>query len=222
MTQLLEENAMPPPWVGVAQGRIIGEIHGQQTVNVLHFATNNAELDNPSNMDAVLLALAQAIRDCVVEFLLPAVTSDWKLVQCDAKRILPVASDPIVDTGVPTDVGQLGPTSVSFASSLMKLRTGGGGRSGRGRNYLPPAGEANITNSSIDAPTLVLLAAFTACVATKFMGANPESGWTLVVLSQKNLAAVGGNMNNATRVVTNINLEADVKRMSSRQKGYGS
>jgi hypothetical protein len=213
---------MPAPWVGLAQCRIVGELHGQTTVNVFHLGTNNAALDDPSQLDTILLALAQAMRDCVVEFLLPAVTSDWRLVQVDARRILPTPGDPVLDTGSSSDVGELSPTSVSFAASLMSIRTGGGGRSGRGRVFLPPAGEAQIAASTIDGPTLALLAAFAACVATKFMGANPTSGWTLGVLSQKLLKAVGGNMNNAFRVAVSLNPVADVKRMSSRQKGKGS
>ena len=36
---------MPAPWVAGAQGRILGEIHGQQTVNVLNFGTNSAIAD---------------------------------------------------------------------------------------------------------------------------------------------------------------------------------
>jgi hypothetical protein len=212
---------MPAPWVGLAQVRIVGEIHGQQTVNVFHMGTNLAELDNPSELDTILLALAQAMADCVVEFLLPAVTSDWRFVQCDAKRILPTPSDPILVTGVPANVGELSPTSVSFASTLLSIRTGGGGRSGRGRVFLPPAGEGEIAASTIDGPTLVLIAAFAGCVATKFMGGSPTSNWTLGVLSQKQLAAVGGNMNNSFRVATSLNPVADVKRMSSRQKGNG-
>src|SRR6185436_3832889 len=114
---------MPAPWVAGAQCRIIGEIHGQQTVNVMHFATNDAILDE-GELDTILLALATAMLECVVETLLPAVSSDWKVVQCDARRIYPTPSDPILATADAGSVGELSASSVSFASSLVSVRTG--------------------------------------------------------------------------------------------------
>jgi hypothetical protein len=172
-------------------------------------------------LNQVLLNLAEAIRDCVVEFLLPAVTSDWRFVRTDAKEIYPTASDPIIASGTPANVGELSPTSVSFASSLVNFRSGQGGRKGRGRIFLPPAGEAETQNSLIDDPTLVLIAAFTACVAAKFIGAAPESDWHLGILSQKDLSGIGGNFNNSFRVVTSINPSAEVAVMRSRRRGHG-
>jgi len=211
---------MAAPWVAGAQARIVGELHGQQTVNVLHFATNDA-ISDPGALDEILLALAEAIRDCVVEFLLPAVTIDWKFVKADAKRIYPVLSDPIVSTGLPEHVGELGVTSVSYAASLVNIRTGQGGRRGRGKMFLPPAGEAQIAQSTIDGPTLVLIAAFTACVATKFMGSDPETPWHLGILSQKDLSGVGGTFDNSFRIATSLNPVADCAVMRSRRKGRG-
>lgn len=212
---------MPPPWAAGAQARIVGQVHGQETVNVLHFATNTV-INDQGTLDTLLLQLAEAIRDCVVEFLLPAVTSDWRFVQTDAKRIYPAVSDPILVTGVPANVGELSPTSVSFVSSLVNIRTGQGGRSGRGKMFLPPPGEGEIINSLVDAPTLVLIAAFTACVATKFMGANPETDWHLGVLSRKTLTAVGGSFDTAFQIATSLNPNASIAIMSSRKVGKGS
>jgi hypothetical protein len=212
---------MPSPWSGGAQARIIGRIHGQETVNVLHFATNSV-INDQGSLDTLLLQLAEALRDCVVEFLLPAVTQDWTFVQTDAKRIAPSTSDPILATGVPGNVGQLGVASFSFASTLVNVRTGQGGKSGRGRMFLPPAGEAQTQNSLVDGPTLVLIAAFTACVATKFMGANPETDWHLGVLSRKKLTAVGGSFDTAFQIATSLNPVAEAAIMSSRKVGRGS
>lgn len=212
---------MPAPWAAGAQARIVGQIHGQETVNVLHFATNTV-INDQGSLDTLLLALAQALLDCTVQFLLPAVTSDWRVVQCDAKRIFPAVSDPILATAVPENVGQLSATSVSFASSLVNVRTGQGGRSGRGRIFLPPAGEAQIANSAIDGPTLALIAAFAACVATKFMGANPTTDWHLGVLSRKKLTAVGGTFDNAFQIATSLNPVSNAAIMSSRKVGKGS
>lgn len=212
---------MAAPWVAGAQARIIGEIHGQQTVNVINFATND-QINDEGNLDTILLALAQAILDCALTTLLPAVTADWKLVRCDAKRIYPTPSDPIIATAPANSVGALGATSASFLASLISVRTGGGGRRGRGRMFLPPAGEANIAQSAIDGPTLVLLTAFAACLAGKFLGAGPSTPWRMGVYSRKNDADATGTFDNSFRVATSLNPVADVACMRSRRKGHGA
>jgi len=212
---------MAAPWSAGAQARIIGEMHGQQTVNVLHFATNE-NVSDPGSLDTLLLQLATNMLECVIETLLPAVTQDWRAVKVDAKRIFPAVSDPIVATADPGSVGELGVTSVSFASSLVNLRTGGGGRRGRGRVFLPPAGEAQIAQSVIDGPTLVLIAAFCTCVAGKFLGSSPTTDWRLGVLSHKDLTSTGGTFNNSFRIVSSLNPVADVAVMRSRRKGHGA
>lgn len=212
---------MPAPWVAGAQARIIGEIHGQETVNVLHFATNDQILDE-GELDTILLALAQALLDCTISTLLPAVTSDWKVVRCDAKRIYPTPSDPVVATADAGSVGELSPASASFVASLVNIRTGGGGRRGRGRVFLPPVGEAQMTASSIDAGTLALITQFCVCVAGKFMGNSHTTPWFLGVLSRKSLSGVGGSFDNSFRLATSLNPVADASIISSRKKGRGA
>src|SRR5690242_9991744 len=117
---------MAAPWAAGAECRIVGNLHGSQCINVFHFATNTV-INDDDNLDDLLLQLAQAMLECAVETLLPAVTSDYTLVHVDAKRIAPVRSDPMIATAPAGSVGQRGPTSVSFAASLMNIRTGGGG-----------------------------------------------------------------------------------------------
>ena len=175
---------MAAPWSRGAQLRIIGEVHGQTTVNVLHMATNEIANDQGS-LDELLLQAVTALKECVVELLLPAVSSDWKFVKCDGRLIYPVFGDPLEVTGQPENVGELSPTSHSISCSLLRLKSGTGGRSGKGRIFLPPPGEAEIANSTVDGPTLVLIAAFAACLAQKFMGPDKETFWTLGILSRK-------------------------------------
>lgn len=212
---------MPAPWVAGAQARIIGELHGQQTVNVLHFSTNSAILDQAA-LDTLLLQLAQALLDCALQALLPATTVDWKVVRADAKRVYPTASDPILATAPANSVGQLSASSVSFTASLLNLRTGIDGRKGRGRMFLPPPGETQITQSSMDAGTLAAIAAFALCLAGKFLGAAPTTDWRMGVLSRKDLGAGVGNWNNSFRIVTSLNPVADIAVMRSRRKGHGA
>ena len=212
---------MPPGnWARGARLTIEGEIHGQQTVNVLHFGTDIVANDE-GQLNTILLQLAQAMRDCVVEFLLPAVSSDWRFIRTTAREISPTKTDPLIASGITSNVGELGVASHSFAASLVQIRTGAGGRSGQGRMFLPPPGEGQTANSLIDEPTLVLLAAFTACVATKFMGASPESNWHLGILSQKTYQNTPGNFNSSFRVAVSLNLSQEAAVMRSRRRGNG-
>lgn len=211
---------MPAPWVAGAQARIIGEIHGSQTVNVMNFATNDQIVDEEA-LDQLLLQLAQAMLECVTTVLLPAVSSDWRAIRTEAKRIYPVESDPIVATAPPNSVGELSASSTSFVSSLVHIRTGGGGRRGRGRVFLPPAGEAEISASELDAPTLALITAYLACVAAKFMGAAPTTAWRLGILSRTKLNEVGGNFDNSFRQAVSLNPVSTLAVMRSRKKGRG-
>lgn len=212
---------MPAPWARGARLRIIGRIHGQQTVNVLHFATNDVVQDGPP-LDQLLLQLAQAMLACVVDTLLPAVSQDWSVDRVEAQAIHPAPSDPVVSTANANSVGQRGTTNVSFASAMAHIRTGTGGKSGRGRIFLPPCGDADMVNSGIDDATLLLITQFLVCVATKFAGANPTTPWRIGVLSRKQLAAAGGSFNNAFREATQLTAEKNVAVMSSRKVGKGS
>jgi hypothetical protein len=211
---------MPAPWVAGAQCRIVGELHGQQTVNVMNFATNDAIADE-AELDTILLALATAMLECVLTTLLPAVTVDWKVVQCDARRIAPTPSDPQVATADAGSVGELSATSVSFAASLVNIRTGGGGKRGRGRMFLPPPGETEVSASAIDPGTLVLITAFLTCVAGKFMGVDATTPWRLGVYSRKADSEVGGTFDNSFRQATSLNPVVNLAVMRSRKKGHG-
>lgn len=212
---------MAAPWIAGAQCRIHGTLHGQQTVNVLNFATNAAILDQ-AGLDTLLLQLAQAVGECVISTLLPAVSIDWKFTHTDAKRIYPVVSDPIVYTAAPDQIGELSTTSVSFSSSLLQVRTGGGGRKGRGRVFLPPAGEAEISQSAIDAPTAALLVAFAACLAGKFLGVGATTDWRFGVLSRKTAGPTLAAFDTGFRMATQLTPAVDVACMRSRRKGHGA
>lgn len=207
---------MPAPWAAGAEARIVGRMHGQTVINVFHFATNTV-LNDGDNLDTVLLELAEALLDCARTTLLPAVTEDYQLVQCDAKRIYPTPSDPIIATATTDDIGSRGFTEVSFAASLLNLRTGGGGRRGRGRKFLPPPGSGDITGSQVDPAVLLLLAQFATCMAGKFLGSSPSTAWRLGIFSRTNRAASGGSFDNSFRLVTQLSPKTDVAVMRSRR-----
>jgi hypothetical protein len=119
-------------------------------------------------------------------------------------------------------VGELSPTSTSFLSTLLNIKTGGGGKRGRGKTFLPPVGEGEITSSSIDPGTVTLVLAFVTCVIGKFVGANKTTDWFFGVLSKKNLNAAGGSFQTAFRKATTITVNNTVAKMGSRKKGVGA
>lgn len=205
----------------VAEVRIVGDLQGQACINVWHLGSTTEVVDT-DDWELILLNLAEAMLACAVEFLLPAVTQDYRLVRVEAKRVATGVTDPVVATANPGSVGELGPTSVSFASTLVNLRTGRDGKRGRGRKKLPPPGEANITNSLIDNPTLELIAAYLACVAGKFMGDGATEPWQIGVVSQKDRHSTGGTWLNSFRAIKQMNPVSEVAVQTSRKVGRGA
>jgi hypothetical protein len=214
---------MAAPWAHGAELTVVGRLHGSITNNVWHLATNDATFDNPNALNDALVALAEAMLECFVNTFLPAATQDWQLLSVDVRPIHPVVGDAVTVAAPAASFGGSDPTSVSFAALLVNLRTGGGGRSGRGKKFLPPPGEPNMQASTIDAGTLVQIGLFLACVAGKFLGANPSTPWRLGVFSPtKAAAAVGGGFDNAFRVVTSMTPSTTTAIISSRKLGSGS
>lgn len=214
---------MPAPWNAHAVARLKGEIHGQQTVNVLHFATNSA-LGGGADV-ALLLALAAAIMQCVETVLLPAVTQDWRVTDVETQYIGTVTggatTDPTIVTPTGDGIGQLGPTSVSFAAALMQLRSGLHGRNGRGRCFLPPPGEANVVSSSIDDPGLALFVSFLNCLLGKFVGSGATTDWRLGVYSKKLSGGVFGNFDNSFFEVKQLTMQGKLAVIGRRKIGHG-
>lgn len=210
---------MAAPWAHVVRARIKGVIHGQQTINVLYFATNTTGLD-AADLNAFFLALAQALLACVIDNALPGITSDWRLEGVDAQQVHPTLGDPIDAPAPANTLGTAGATSVSFASTLVSTRTGSGGRRGRGRIFLPPGGEADIANSVNDASVTDAIVALLTCMAGKFVGTSASTDWRWCVLSRKDL--VGGSYDTALREVLNWSVRTNTACLRSRKVGRGS
>lgn len=203
------------------QARIVGEMHGQQTINVLNFKSAESPADDAAKI-VILLRIAVAIVECVESALLPAVTSDWEFIRVDTKSIAPAVSDDVTATPVTLpSVGALSATSVSFAASLAQIKTGGGGRSGRGRIFLPPPGETEVTGSVMTGPTLALVVAFFTCMAGKFLGASSTDAAKVGVLSRKLLAGVPGNFDAAFRPAVEFVAQENMSCLRSRKKEGG-
>lgn len=212
---------MAAPWSAGAEVRIIGEMHGSQVVNVFHLATNTV-INDDAGRNNLLLQLAIAMLACAVDTLLPAVSSDYTLKSVNARSVHPVPSDEQIAVAEAGAVGQLSPSSTSFISSLINVKTGGGGRRGRGKKFLPPPGETEILNSEMDDPTLNLIFAFIGCVVAKFVGAGATTVWRFGILSHANLKAAGGTFDNSFREATQLVPSKTLAIMGSRKKGVGA
>ena len=207
-------------WAHIAELRVVGEIHGSRTQNVYHFGTDLTGFDTGFPPQP-LVDLGAAMLECVRETLLPAVSSDWKVVHIEVQELHPTRSDTVITTALPTDVGERGATNVSFCSTQINLKTGFGGRRARGKKFLPPCGDGDITASEIDDAVLLLLAAFLLCLAEKFMGGSPTSNWHLGVWSRLDSAGIGASMNSGFRLVGSINPVANPAIMGTRKRGRG-
>jgi hypothetical protein len=174
-----------PAALGVAyQVKVVGHIEEQVTNNILHFVNVGADAD-------VELHLILALIQCFQEVLLPGLSEEYTLNEVHWKEVFPIlgveAITPI--TGI-TAGGVAGDALPSYCSAVCSIRTAFGGRSGRGRMYVPGIPEASTDGSKIlvESTTWTQLLAFAACLATKFIHLDPAGGanlWDMSVYSRK-------------------------------------
>lgn len=153
------------------QVRVQGRMEGQVTNNILHFLA-------ATSIDDVELRLIVALAECFITHLLPVVTSAWTLEQFVWKRVRPTLGVEVVST--PAGIGPgTGSASAlpSFVSAVLSIRTATGGRSHRGRMYLPGVTEPATLVSALDTSNAfwTALVAFAACVTTKFILGDPPA-----------------------------------------------
>jgi len=216
---------MAAPWSAGARVRIIGSLHGQVTNNVLHFATNTVVSD-PTSANPLLQALIAAVVECVI-LALPGITQDWLFERVEGQFIYhggagAIGTDPLVETPPANTFGTSGVCSHSFAATLINLRSGLGGRSGRGKMFLPPCGEAQTTNSRITASTVEdALVAFLECMADKFGIPGGTTDWKWGVLSRKIAGATNADFNNGFFTITLASPNLVVAALTRRKIGHG-
>lgn len=175
--------AFPNATAGI-RARVVGHLSGQDCIQVLHFG-----VQTPWNVDTIqvtarLKELANALRDCIVQTLIPAVVDNYVFEFVECKAIHPQASDFVQNDNILPVVGDLQSQGVLVASQLIQVKTGVGGRRARGRNFWPPAAETNAAHGQWDPAAIALLAAFCACMAGKFIGPNPTTDFRLGVYSK--------------------------------------
>jgi len=204
-----------------ARVRVLGKLHGQDCIQVLYFSTNAEVNDNPAR-DALILALLQAVLACIVDQLLPAVTSEYTLTGIEGTEVFPTKGDPIFAAAPANSVGQRGPTSSSVLATLISIRTGLGGKSHRGRNFWPPAGEADSNVSLIDPTVMQQLTDFINCIVGKFVGQAKTEQWTLGVYSRKLGPNSTTQWSNGFTAATQMIASNVIAVMGSRKVGRGS
>lgn len=181
---------MPPVTAAVGdcfQVRVRGHMEGQETNNVLHFTAATA-------VDDVELRLILALAECFITHLIPVTSSVWALQDIVWKRVTPTLGVENVTVPTGTLTGGGAATALpSYASVVLSIRTALGGRSKRGRMYLPGIPEGATIVSSLDTGNAYWTAvvAFVACVASKFILGDPPpaNSFQMEVYSRK----IGGS-----------------------------
>lgn len=201
--------------------RILGKLHGQDCIQVLHFSTTTEVNDNPAR-DVLILQLLTAVLACITEQLLDAITNEYRLVGLEGTEVFPTKGDPIFLAAPADTIGTRGPTSSSVLTTLIEVRTGFGGRSNRGRNFWPPAGEADSNVSILSGEVMTALTEFVACIAGKFIGQAGTSPWRLGVYSRKLGPNPGTGWSNAFTEATALVPSEVIAVMGSRKVGRGS
>jgi hypothetical protein len=169
----------------VWQVNVQGFIENQECQNVLYFRAQAAD----SNMENHLF---QYLIECIVQGLVPKLSGTYRFDQFTAFRVTPTVG-PSVEvfpgSGIATDGAAAGDSEPSFVSALISLHTTRGGRSGRGRMFIPGVAEGDTTASSInlEGPLWAALVAFAACMITKFLTKDlaADGDWEWGVMSRK-------------------------------------
>lgn len=210
----------------------IGEIHEitvygtqelQLVLNVLHVRVDAAVNDMETDV-------LKAILDCYVDLLMPHAGSNWQLGGVRGKQVAPVLG-PIYEYIPETTVGlqgeETGDTLPSHISVCINIHSTRGGKSGRGRIFIPGIPEG-ATSGSVIAPTNIYwttLLAFIACLAGKLIHVNEPLGSNFVslgVLSRKLGAAKPPYNVNQFAAATRLVPRKYVGSSNSRKIGRGA
>lgn len=203
------------------EARIIGQMHGSETINVLHFGSDEPAANNDALVQ-VLIALANAIIFCAINQLAPASSVDWTLIGVDVRQLSPVMTDPVLLAAPAGTVGGRGTINASFESILMRKKSGLAGKSHRGRAFLPPPGDGDLLNSLLQAGAANdFYSGFLTCLANKFFVPNHTEPFTLGILSKKKLKDVPGDFANAFTNVNALSIDQKLTSLRSRKLGVG-
>lgn len=200
------------PVPDVAHARIVGKADGQDTINDLYFEISGTGISPTS-----LLNIATALDAWASTQLAPLLSEDWQYLRTDATD-LTAANSFQVSVGTPAVGGVTSEAAPNNVAACISFQTGIGGRSFRGRNYVP-----GIPNSAITLNTLSNTF-MGALLTTYFMLAGAgtfEPGWQWVVVSRQTAGALRPS-GIATPVINTVFTAPYVRSMRSREIGHGS
>lgn len=178
---------MPTPAAAndIWQVLIQGLIEEQECENVIYFRAQDVDPDPLAGLLADLAA-------CFVAALVPVLSGTYTFERMVARRIVPDIGPDVIyvpGAGVQTQGQTAGDALPSYCSALISLQTTLGGRSGRGRMFIPGVPESQTTASRInsEAALWAALLAFCVCMLDKFVHKDvPGAGdWEWGVFSRK-------------------------------------
>ncbi len=208
------------PLAHITQVVVKGKVDQQDYRNVMHFGSDVTGFDTDPN--AILIALAAAVFECFVTVLLPGLSNNIRLDGVSAKRIFPTVTDEVFASSG-AGVGGVGTHSLpGFCSTLVDIKTGGGGKRNRGRMFLPPPLEAGVALGTLDSPALTLITDFCQCFIGKFLGVAGTSEWQVGVLSRAAIVQDSAAINVAFKPATSITPVSLVAVQRRRKIGKGS
>lgn len=159
----------------IFQVRLVGRQEEQETNNVFHFSCVGASADTEANLITPLLT-------CVLTHVVPVASAQWELVKAIWKKVSPTLGVETETLPASSGVGQGNAAALpSYSSVVFSIRTAQGGRSKRGRFYLPGIPEDVTTNSKLNAGNAYWTAmlAFAACLVSQFVHPDPAGGTDL-------------------------------------------
>lgn len=157
------------------QLRVKGTEESQETNNVMHFSCVGASADVELHLIVVLVT-------CFINHIIPVVSSQWQLRSVIWKRVGPTLGPEFEYVPPAAEIGAGNAAALpSFSSVVFSIHTAQGGRSKRGRFFIPGIPEAVTVNSRLDTTNAFWTAmlAFAACLATEFIHADPAGGTDL-------------------------------------------
>lgn len=197
----------------IARAVVQGKLDGQITENVWHFGTD-ATVPNWTD-------LANAIIACIISSFKPMAGDAWALDHVGITPIYPSAGDEIIIYPSSPVNGTGLPPLPSFNANLIRIQTGLGGRTHRGRMFLPAVIGNDVQHGQLTDAGYAKVVAFALCLAQKFIFDEGVDAtvFKLGVLSRKGLTTA----TTATHFVraTNLQPQRIVAVMRSRKIGHG-
>ena len=135
----------------IYQANIVGTVHGQMTVNTLHYQESITGSTN------AVVALTAALQAGIIAALLDATSAEWNFDKLTVQKILPLPPllgfEDDTNTGPGLVAGESLPSSVAVVCSK---RTSLAGRAFRGRCYFAGVPASHEIDSQLTSAALIL------------------------------------------------------------------